>query len=69
MTRYIRLWPPPRHHEVSCPRLLRPPDFCSGSVKGLYGASVVISSNTWTVWNRRPADVGLYVRMGMALNP
>jgi hypothetical protein len=34
----------------------------------LYGWSVVISSNVWTVWNRRPADVGLYVRMGMALN-
>jgi hypothetical protein len=25
----------------------------------------VISSNTCTVWNRRPGDVGLYLRMGM----
>ena len=25
MMRYIRLWPPPRHHDVSSPRLLRPP--------------------------------------------
>ncbi len=59
MTRYIRLWPPPRHQTVSSPRLLRPPDLRSGSVSGLCGVSVVISSNTWTVWNRRPADVGL----------
>jgi hypothetical protein len=59
ITRYTRLWPPPRHHDVTSPRLLRPPDFLSGSVSGLYGLVSVISSNTWTVWNRRPGDVGL----------
>ena len=26
MMRYIRLWPPPRHQDVSSPLLLRPPD-------------------------------------------
>ena len=38
MMRYRRLWPPPRHHDVSSPRLLRPPDFFSGSVSGLCGS-------------------------------
>ena len=65
MMRYRRLCPPPRHHDVSSPRLLRPPDFFSGSVSGRCGSLVVISSNTCTVWNRRPADVGLYVRIGI----
>src|SRR5437773_4669728 len=65
ITRYIRLWPPPRHHEVSSPRLLRPPERCSGSTSGLYGRSVVMSSNVCTVWNREPGDVGLYLRIGI----
>src|SRR5690242_14810789 len=65
MIRYIRLWPPPRHHEVSSPRLLRPPDRCSGSTSGLYGSSVVISSNVCTVWNRDPGGVGLNLRIGI----
>ncbi len=49
MMRYIRLWPPPRHHDVSSPRLLRPPVLLSGSTSGLCGSCVVISSNTCTV--------------------
>src|SRR5262245_34837403 len=65
MIRYIRLWPPPRHHEVSSPRLLRPPERCSGSTSGLCGSCVVISSNTCTVWNRCPGDVGLNLRIGI----
>src|SRR3954453_13635125 len=65
ITRYIRLWPPPRHHDVRLPRLLRPPDWCSGSTSGLCGSDVVISSKSWPVWNRRPGDVGLNLRMGM----
>src|SRR6185369_10111482 len=65
MIRYIRLWPPPRHHDVNCPALFRPPDSCSGSTSGLCGSCVVISSNTATVWNRVPGDVGLYLRMAM----
>src|SRR6476619_4518922 len=65
MMRYIRLWPPPRHHDVSWPRLLRPPDWCSGSTSGLCGSDVVMSSKTCTVWNRWPGEVGLNLRMGM----
>src|SRR5215470_9440719 len=69
ITRYIRLCPPPRHHDVSSPRLLRPPDRCSGSTSGLCGSLVVISSNTWTVWNRWPGVVGLNLRIGIGLRP
>jgi hypothetical protein len=43
--------------------LFRPPDLGSGSVNGLYGFVAVISSKVCTVWNRRPADVGLYLRI------
>src|SRR5262245_5285195 len=68
MMRYIRLWPPPRHDDVSCPRLLRPPDSCSGSTSGWYGSWAVISSNTCTVWHRLPGDVGLYLRIGMGVS-
>ena len=63
MMRYIRLWPPPRHQDVSCPWLLRPPVLCSGSTSGLCGSCVVISSKVCTVWNRVPGDVGLNLRM------
>src|SRR5467141_2537027 len=68
MMRYIRLWPPPRHQDVNCPTLLRPPVLCSGSTSGLWGSCVVISSKTATVWNRVPGDVGLYLRMAIKLN-
>src|SRR5581483_3679950 len=69
MMRYMRLWPPPRHHDVSCPRLFRPPVLLSGSTSGLYGWSVVISSNVCTVWNREPGDVGLNLRIGIVYAP
>src|SRR5215218_82079 len=59
MMRYIRLWPPPRHQEVRCPWLLRPPVLFIGSISGLYGSWVVISSKVWTVWKRLPGEVGL----------
>src|SRR2546429_10033179 len=65
MMRYIRLWPPPRHHDVRCPWLLRPPVVCIGSTSGLYGSSVVMSSEVCTVWNRDPGDVGLNLRIGI----
>ena len=29
----------------------------------------MISSNVWTVWNRRPGDVGLNLRIGMIYAP
>ena len=69
MSRYIRLWPPPRHHTVSSPRLFRPPERCSGSTSGLCGSLVVISSKVWTVWNRWPGEVGLYLRIAMITRP
>src|SRR6185503_8361812 len=65
MMRYIRLWPPPRHQDVRCPWLLRPPVLFSGSTSGLYGSCVVTSSNVCTVWKRVPGDVGLSLRNGM----
>src|ERR1041384_7171073 len=65
MIRYSRLWPPPRHHEVSSPWLLRPPDRCSFSVSGACGSSVLISSNVRTVLKRVAGDVGLNLRIGM----
>src|SRR5918993_4260629 len=66
ITRYSRLWPPPRHHDVSSPWLLRPPERCSFSVSGAYGSLVVISSNVWTVLKRVAGDVGLNFRMGIS---
>src|SRR6476659_5823905 len=63
--RYIRLWPPPRHQDVSWPTLFRPPVLRNGSMSGLWGSCVVISSKTATVWNRVPGDVGLYLRMAI----
>ena len=65
MMRYIRLCPPPRHQDVRCPALLRPPVLCSGSTSGLYGSCVVTSSKVGTVWNRVPGDVGLSLRNGI----
>src|SRR5262249_61200983 len=65
MMRYIRLWPPPRHHDVSSPRLFRPPDRGSGSTSGLYGLVVGMSSKTCTGWNRWAEDVGLLLRKGI----
>src|SRR5918993_4294810 len=65
ITRYRRRWPPPRHHDVSSPWLLRPPERCSFSVSGAYGSFVVISSKVSDVFWRTPGDVGLYLRIGM----
>src|SRR3954466_9544656 len=69
MIRYSRLWPPPRHHDVSSPWLLRPPERCSFSVSGAYGSFVVISSNVSAVLPRTPGDVGLYLRIAISLRP
>src|SRR5215207_10010489 len=67
MMRYSRLCPPPRHHDVISPRLLRPPERCRFSVSGRYGSAVVISSKVCTVRNRVPGDVGLNLRIGISL--
>src|SRR5258706_9019953 len=63
--RYSRLWPPPRHQDVKCPLLSRPPDVCRFSVSGPYGSFVVISSKVSEVLPRTPGEVGLYLRIGM----
>src|SRR5476649_1227437 len=65
MMRYIRLCPPPRHQDVRCPWLLRPPVLRIGSMSALCGSWVVISSNVGTVWNRVPGEVGLSLRNGI----
>src|SRR5688572_29450725 len=65
MIRYSRLWPPPRHQDVRCPWLLRPPERSSFSVSGACGSFVVISSNVSDVFCRTPGDVGLYLRIAM----
>src|SRR5581483_4082402 len=49
------------------PRLLRPPDFRSGSVSAGSGPRRVISAKACPVWKRRPADVGRYWTMATAL--
>src|SRR5919204_5102751 len=61
--RYCRLCPPPRWREVRWPRLLRPPDFLTGSSSDFSGVSVVISSNPETERNRVPAVMGRNCRM------
>src|SRR5688572_3172599 len=67
ITRYSRRWPPPRHQDVRCPWLLRPPERCRFSVSGAYGSLVVISSKVSDVLPRTPGDVGLYLRIGMSV--
>src|SRR3569832_621553 len=61
MARSLRLWPPPRHHEVMSPELRRPPVRILDLVSGLCGRSVVSSSLVSEVWNRSVGVVGLYV--------
>src|SRR5256885_15646081 len=65
MMRYIRLWPAPRHQEVRCPWLLRPPVLCSGSTSGLCGSRVVTSSDVWAVWKRVAGDGWLSLGNGL----
>src|SRR5215210_794660 len=69
MTRYMRLWPPPRWRTVRRPRLLRPPDLLSGSRSERSGfLPLVSSSNVETDMPRRPGEVGLYSFSGMCLS-
>src|SRR5436305_1278179 len=48
------------------PVLFRPPFLLSFVVSALSGFDFVTSSNVETVMNRRPADVGLYLRIGIS---
>ena len=47
------------------PYLLRPPLFFSGSSRLFSGSVFVISSKVETDMNRRPGEVGLYLRTGI----
>ena len=40
------------------PARLRPPRWLFPRVSRFSGVVVVSSSNVWTVWNRRPGEVG-----------
>src|SRR6478609_7338324 len=64
--RYRRLAPPPRCRAVLRPSALRPPDFLSPSTRLFSGSVFVISAKSAKVMKRRPADVGLGLRIGMA---
>src|SRR5262249_57183641 len=70
MTRYIRLWPPPRKREVMTPWLLRPPFLGLGSSRDFSGLRLrsVISAKSLTEAPRRPGVVGLYLRMPMTVS-
>ena len=63
--RYCCLWPPPRWRAVLRPWLLRPPVGGLGASSDFSGRSRVISAKSETVWNRRPALVGLRERSAM----
>src|SRR5207248_3213573 len=72
MTRYIRLWPPPRNRLVVTPWTLRPPFFLSGLSSDFSGAltrGLVQSAKSDTIPPRRPADVGLYCLIPIGLRP
>src|SRR5262245_2282954 len=65
MRRYRRLCPPPRCHEVTHPKLLRPPDFLSGRSRDFSGFDRVISSESGTECKGRHGDFCLYCLMSM----
>src|SRR5215213_7310705 len=64
--RYRRLAPPPRWRDVLRPSALRPPDFLSPSTRVFSGSVFVISAKLGYVTKRRPGEVGLGLRIGMA---
>src|SRR4051794_41239758 len=65
--RYRRLAPPPRWREVLRPCALRPPDFRRPSTRVFSGSPFVISEKSGYETKRRPALVGLGLRIGMRL--
>src|ERR1700684_976184 len=58
ITRYACLWPPEINRDVTCPVLLRPPVFLTGSTRDFSGVSFVMSSRDTAVMKRRLAVVG-----------
>src|SRR4051812_32314465 len=67
MRRYRRLAPPPRWRDVLRPWALRPPLLVRPSTSVFSGSVFVISAKSGYVMKRRPADVGLGLRIGMVL--
>src|SRR3954451_19739268 len=65
--RYRRLAPPPRWRDVLRPRALRPPLLVRPSTSVFSGSVRVISAKSGYVMKRRPADVGLGLRIGIGL--
>src|SRR3954471_24039130 len=65
--RYRRLAPPPRWRDVLRPCAFRPPDFVRPSTSVFSGSSLVISEKSGYETKRRPALVGLGLRIGMRL--
>src|SRR3954451_4365791 len=63
--RYCCLWPPPLWRAVLRPWTLRPPVLGFGTTRLRSGSVFVISLKSETVWNRRPALVGLRLRSAM----
>src|SRR5262245_11064929 len=66
LTRYWRLWPPPLWRAVLWPCPLRPPVAGRGARRVFSGRAFVTSPKSDTLWKRRPALVGLRLRMAMA---
>ncbi len=58
ITRYLRLWPPPRRLIVMRPWLLRPPDLESGAMSDFSGVALVTSSKELTVLKRSVGVMG-----------
>src|SRR5215212_3771253 len=63
--RYRRLAPPPRWRAVLRPLELRPPDFFRPSVRVFSGSVLVMTLKSAYVTKRRPALVGLGLRIGI----
>src|SRR4029450_6682757 len=69
ISRNCRLWPPPRGGVVIRPCTLRPPLLGSGRSNDFSGVDRVMSAKSATLEPRRPGVVGLYLRIGMSVNP
>src|SRR5262245_48674498 len=69
MSRYWRLWPPPWCRVVIRPCALRPPLLVSGRSSDFSGVDRVTSAKSATLAPRRPAVVGLYLRIAIGPYP
>src|SRR6185369_8036029 len=69
MSRYCRLCPPPWWRVVTRPWALRPPLLVSGRSRDFSGVDRVTSAKSATLAPRRPAVVGLYLRIAIGPYP